>query len=105
MKARKKSNTYSVNTRLEYVVDNKPILIATSHVDVKYKWVNKEPTDEIEGYTYHFVQDGVNPFSVKVAEKLDKIPDYLTEVELENFEAIEFQGKVFFRASRIKVTK
>lgn len=105
MKAQNTKNTYNADTRKKYIKDDIPLLIATSNVETKYKWVNQKRTDEIEGYAYHFAQDGVNPFVVKVAEKSDTLPDYLTPVELENFEAIEYKGRVYFRASRIKVVK
>ncbi|MFT8425150.1 MAG: hypothetical protein ABF682_02425 [Liquorilactobacillus sp.] len=60
--------------------------------------------DEIKGYKLYFSQEGVNPFAVKF-EKMPSLPPFLSEVKLDNLEAIEIHSNVYFSAEGVRVVK
>ena len=93
-------NCYQEITAKKYLSDEKSIINVSSEIEVQYKWIEGKRTEDITGYKLFFAQEGVNPFAVKFAEK-PKLPKFLSEVLLEQLEAIEIRSAVYFRAESV----
>ncbi|HHK2071886.1 TPA: hypothetical protein ACQLDR_001581 [Enterococcus faecalis] len=104
MKTRNSQSTYSSETTGKYIADDKPIYNVSSEVETQYNYIEKKRTDEVKGYKLYFSQEGVNPFAVKFV-KMPTLPPFLSEVKLDNLEAIEIRSNVYFRAEGIRVVK
>lgn len=104
MKTRNLQSSYSSETTAKYITDDKPIYSVSSEVETQYNYIEKKRTDEVKGYKLYFSQEGVNPFAVKF-EKMPTLPPFLSEVKLDNLEAIEIRSNVYFRAEGIRVVK
>lgn len=97
-------NSYSEATSALYISDKAPIINVSSEIEKQYNWIDNKRTDEVVGYKAYFVQEGVNPFAVKF-EKEPALPPFLSEVKLDNLEAIEIRSNVYFRATGVRVVK
>lgn len=104
MKTHNSQSSYSSETTGKYIVDDKPIYNISSEVETQYNYIEKKRTDEVKGYKLYFSQEGVNPFAVKFA-KMPSLPPFLSEVKLDNLEAIEIRSNVYFRAEGVRVVK
>ena len=100
MYRKNEKNNYSETTVDKYLSDKTPIISVSAEIETQYKWSERKRTEEVTGYKLFFVQEGVNPFAVKFAEK-PKLPKFLSEVLLEKLEAIEIRSKVYFRAESV----
>ena len=98
------ANSYSGATSALYIDENKSIINVSSEIEKQYNWIDGKRTDEVVGYRAYFVQEGVNPFVVKF-EKEPTLPTFLSEVKLDNLEAIEIRSNVYFRATGVRVVK
>lgn len=98
------SNHYSEETAHQYIKKGLPLKCATSFIEVQHEYVENKRTDKITGYKVWFVQEGLNPFSVKF-EKEPRLPSFLALVELENLQGIEIRNNVYFKATGIKEIK
>ncbi len=98
------NSSYSETTANSYLSDKKPIISVSAEIEIQNKWVEGKRTEEVTGYKLFFVQEGVNPFAVKFAEK-PKLPKFLSEVALEKLEAIEIRSRVYFRAEAVEEKK
>lgn len=98
------ANSYSGATSALYIDENKSIINVSSEIEKQYNWIDGKRTDEVVGYRAYFVQEGVNPFVVKF-EKEPTLPPFLSEVRLNNLEAIEIRSNVYFRATGVRVVK
>ena len=99
MKTHNSQSSYSSETTGKYIVDDKPIYNVSSEVETQYNYIEKKRTDEVKGYKLYISQEGVNPFAVK------SLPPFLSEVKLDNLEAIEIRSNVYFRAEGVRVVK
>ncbi len=97
-------NAYSEEKANEFVVTGVPIQCTTSAIEMQYKYVDKQRTDEITGYKLWFIQKGLNPFTVKF-DKKPELPEFLALVEFEHLTAIEIRSNVYFKADGLKVVK
>ena len=105
MKTKNAKSAYSAETVSKYLADDNPFYNVSSEIETKYKYtVDNKRTDEIESYKLYFAQEGVNPFPVKFLKK-PSLPPFLSEVELDNLEAIEIRSNVYFRAEGVRVIK
>lgn len=104
MKTRNSQSSYSQETTAKYIADDKPIYNVSSEVETQYNYIEKKRTDEVKGFKLYFSQEGVNPFAVKFA-KMPSLPPFLSEVKLDNLEAIEIRSNVYFRAEGVSVVK
>ena len=75
----------------------KKAIALSPQAEIRMKYVNNLPTDEIDSYRYWFVIEGLQPFEVKFSQ--------FDEVELENPEACNIKGNIYFRASSATVIK
>ncbi|MGY0180723.1 hypothetical protein [Lactococcus garvieae] len=97
-------NTYSKDKAEEFVATGVPVHCTTSAIEIQYKYVDKQRTDEIVGYKLWFIQKGLNPFTVKFEQK-PELPEFLSIVEFNNLTAIEIRSNVYFKADSLKVVK
>src|SRR5699024_7858990 len=104
MRTKNSLNSYNESTAQQYLSTEKPIINASSEIEIQYNWIDGKRTDEITGYKLYFSQDGVNPFAVKFKKK-PSLPIFLAEVKLDSLEAIEIRSNVYFRAEGIRVVK
>lgn len=105
MKTKNKKSSYSLETAVKYIQDDKPIYNVSSEIETQLVWTDDgKRTDEVAGYKIYFSQEGVNPFAVKFA-KMPSLPPFLSEVKLDNLEAIEIRSNVYFRAEGVRVVK
>lgn len=98
------SNHYSEATARKFILPDKPTQCTTSFIETQYEYVDKQRTDTIKGYKLWFVQEGLNPFSVKF-EKKPTLPPFLSIVEFDTLEGIEIRNNVYFKADGFKVVK
>ena len=98
------SGRYLESTAYENIRKDKPVQCVTSFIEVQYEYLDKQRTDNIKGYKLWFVQEGLNPFTVKF-EKKPELPAFLSVVEFENSQGIEVRSNVFFKADGLKVVK
>ncbi|MGO3096117.1 MAG: hypothetical protein ACTIIY_08380 [Lacticaseibacillus paracasei] len=104
MRAFKKSG-YSPEVAEDYIDSKKPVIFLSSFVEKQFKYEDNHRTNEVSGYKYWFVQEGLNPFSVKFSEELNEGLNLLDEVFFVELEGIEIRGNVYFRAKDVKSTK
>lgn len=98
------SNQYSESTARKFIVTNVPIKCATTFIENQYEYFDKQRTDNIKGYKLWFVQEGLNPFTVKFNKKRD-LPPFLSIIEFDNLQGIEIRSNVYFKAGGLKVVK
>ncbi|EMW5757449.1 hypothetical protein AAFC71_001810 [Enterococcus faecalis] len=104
MKTKHSKKPYSEATATLYVNNKAPFINVSSEIEKQYNWIDGKRTDEVIGYKVYFVQEGVNPFAVKF-ENEPTLPPFLSEVKLDNLEAIEIRSNVYFRATGVRVVK
>ncbi|MDT2668629.1 hypothetical protein [Enterococcus dongliensis] len=104
MKTKNSKSSYSEATATLYINGKTPIFNVSSEIEKQYNWIDNKRTDEVVGYKAYFVQEGVNPFAVKF-EQEPTLPPFLSEVKLDNLEAIEIRSNVYFRATGVRVVK
>ena len=104
MKAIRRNGGYSTDTANNYVNENQNIYNLSTQLEVRRKWQDNHPTDEISGYMAWFSQKGLEPFQVKFESKV-KLPAYLAKVNFDNLEACEVRNNVYFRAVALKEVK
>ena len=104
MRIKNSLNSYNEAATQKYISENNPIINVSSEIEIQYKWIEKNRTDEITGYKLYFSQEGLNPFAVKF-EKKPTLPPFLSEVKLDKLEAIEIRSNVYFRSEGIRVVK
>lgn len=98
------SNQYSETAALKFIPKNVPVKCVTSFIETQYEYVDKQRTDNIKGYKFWFIQEGLNPFTVKFDHK-PELPKFLSIVEFENLQGIEIRSNVYFKADSLKVVK
>lgn len=98
------TNHYSEATAQKFILPEKPIYCTTSFVETQYEYVDNQRTETIRGYKLWFVQEGLNPFSVKF-ETQPKLPAFLSIIQFENLQGIEIRNNVYFKAAGFKVIK
>ena len=81
----------------------KKAIALSPQAEIRMKYVNNLPTDEIDSYRYWFVIEGLQPFEVKFSAPQDI--SQFDEVELEYPEACNIKGNIYFRASSATVIK
>lgn len=100
----KKTGGYSFDRASQYIdVESAALLLTTEAIPMK-KFEDNKPTDVVEFYRYWFLQEGTEPFEVKLKEELSS-PTYLGNYVFENIEATLFNNNVFFRADSAKAVK
>ncbi|MBB2507474.1 hypothetical protein G5S33_00865 [Staphylococcus cohnii subsp. cohnii] len=99
-----KKNGYSSEVAKRYVED-KDIYFVSSFPEVQFKYENDQRTNEITGYKYYFLQEGLNPFIIKFEDEIKELPPFLSKVTIENLEGIEIRSNVYFKAQSITVAK
>ena len=104
MKIRNSQSSYSQETTAKYIADDKPIYNVSSEVETQYNYIEKKRTDEVKGFKLYFSQEGLNPFAVYFS-KMPSLPPFISEVKLDNLEAIEIRSNVYFRAEGVSVVK
>lgn len=101
MRARNNSG-YSSATASKYADVNGKFIVLTTQPEESVVWKDSQPTDEVNGYKYWFIQvDGQEPFKVKFKKKLQGI-SFLDQVGLKQLEACEIQRNVYFKADGIE---
>lgn len=98
------NNQYSEATARKYITTEVPTLCTTSFIETQFEYVDKQRTENIRGYQLWFVQEGLNPFSVKFETK-PTLPPFLSNVEFANLRGIEIRNNVYFKADGLKVIK
>lgn len=98
------SNQYSEAAARKFIVTNVPTKCATTFIETQFEYVDKQRTETIKGYKLWFVQEGLNPFTVKF-DKKPELPPFLSIVEFENLQGIEIRSNVYFKADSLKVVK
>lgn len=98
------TNQYSEATAQKFINSNIPVKCVTSFIETQYEYVEKQRTDNIKGYKLWFIQEGLNPFTIKFDKKPD-LPSFLSIVEFENLQGIEIRSNVYFKADKLKVVK
>ncbi|SEN16198.1 hypothetical protein SAMN04487786_3302 [Paenisporosarcina quisquiliarum] len=98
------SNQYSESIARKFISTNVPTKCATTFIETQYEYVDKQRTDNIKGYKLWFVQEGLNPFTVKFTKKPD-LPTFLSIIEFDNLQGIEIRSNVYFKAEGLKVVK
>lgn len=101
---RRNTSGYSAKLVTTYLDTAKPIRNASTELTPQYEWVDNKPTDKIVGYRAWFIQEGVDPFTIKFTNKV-KLPKYLGKVEFDGLEACEVRNNVYFRAESVKEVK
>ncbi|MEK5133099.1 hypothetical protein NST39_03355 [Bacillus sp. FSL W8-0645] len=104
MKTKNSKSEYNEETAKQYISDDKPIINVSSEVETQYKWIEGKRTDEVTGYKLYFTQEGVNPFVIKFVNN-PVLPPFLSEVKLDNLQAIEIRSNVYFRSEGVRVVK
>lgn len=105
MYVKSNKNGYSKTIGEKYVDQSRPLYFVSSEVEIVKVWENGRPTDEIDGYRYSFVQEGVNPFKIKFQNDLKELPPLLSQIKVPDLEGIEVRNKVYFRANELEVVK
>ncbi|CDX64495.1 Putative uncharacterized protein [Leuconostoc citreum] len=98
------SSRYLESTAYENIRKDQPVQCVTAFVEVQYEYVDKQRTDNIKGYKLWFIQEGLNPFSIKFQKK-PELPPFLSIVEFENLQGIEIRSNVYFKADGMRVVK
>lgn len=104
MKIKNSQSKYNEETAKQYISADKPIINVSSEIETQYNWIEGKRTDEVTGYKLYFAQEGVNPFAVKFVEN-PSLPPFLSEVKLDNLQAIEIRSNVYFRSEGVRVVK
>ncbi|AZR98430.1 TPA: hypothetical protein ACGOYL_000867 [Streptococcus suis] len=71
--------------------------------EVRMKYVDNAPTNEIDSYRYWFVIEGQQPFEVKFSNPQNI--EQFDEIKFENPEACNVRGNIYFRANSATVIK
>lgn len=100
----KNTSSYSEGTAQKFIASDKPIHCVTSFIETQYEYVEKQRTDTVRGYKLWFVQEGLNPFSIKF-ETQPTLPPFLATITLDNLQGIEIRNNVYFKANGLKVVK
>ncbi|EMG9622865.1 hypothetical protein V5420_002120 [Listeria monocytogenes] len=98
------TNHYTETTAQKFIVSDKPVQCVTTFMETQYEYVEKQRTDTIKGYKLWFIQEGLNPFSVKF-EQQPTVPPFLAVIEFEHLQGIEIRNNVYFKADGLKVVK
>ena len=77
-----------------YLINTEPIL--------QYEYSDNQRTDKIIGYKYWFIQKHTEPFQIKFPAELNKNIKVFEGYKIENLEAFEIDGNVYFRANSIQ---
>lgn len=101
---RRNTSGYSAKLVTTYLDMAKPIRNLSTELTPQYEWVDNKPTDKIVGYRAWFIQEGVDPFTIKFTNKV-KLPKYLGKAEFDGLEACEVRNNVYFRAESVKEVK
>ena len=99
-----KTNQYSEAVAHKFINSNVPTKCATTFIETQYEYVDKQRTENIKGYKLWFIQEGLNPFTVKFTKK-PELPPFLSIVDFENLQGIEIRSNVYFKADGLKVVK
>lgn len=97
IKIRQRKGGYSTTTAQDYISPNLPIYSLSTELEIQQKFEDGKPTGEILGYKAYFIQEGLEPFQVKFADK-PQLPSFLSTVRFEGLEACEVAYSVYFRA-------
>lgn len=97
-------NQYSEAVARKFINSSVSTKCVTTFIETQYEYVDKQRTDNIKGYKLWFIQEGLNPFTVKFAKK-PALPPFLSIVDFENLQGIEIRSNVYFKADGLKVVK
>ncbi|MCT4443941.1 MULTISPECIES: hypothetical protein [Lactiplantibacillus] len=98
-------DNYDAQTAEQFISEGQIVKSLTAEVDVKMKWKDNKPTDEVSGYNYWFGTEGLNPFEVKFDHELEDLPAQFADVSFENLRAIQIRSNVYFKADGIRAVK
>jgi len=98
------TNQYSEVIARKFINSSVPTKCVTTFIETQYEYVDQQRTDKIKGYKLWFIQEGLNPFTIKFINK-PVLPPFLSIVEFENLQAIEIRSNVYFKADGLKVVK
>lgn len=98
------TNQYSEAVARKFISSSVPTKCVTTFIETQYEYVDKQRTDNVKGYKLWFIQEGLNPFTIKFTKK-PALPPFLSIVEFENLQGIEIRSNVFFKADDLKVVK
>lgn len=104
MKIINRSSQYLESTANQYVSIDKPVYSLSPSVEVKYRWEDNRPTQEVSGYQLTFIQEGLPPFNVKFDTE-PSVPKFLGKVVFDQLSALEVRANVYFRAGGVKEAK
>ncbi|BCK44108.1 hypothetical protein DAT299_16720 [Streptococcus suis] len=71
--------------------------------EIRMKYIDNAPTNDIDSYRYWFVIEGQQPFEVKFSNPQNI--EQFDEIEFENPEACNVRGNIYFRANSANVIK
>lgn len=83
------SSQYSEATARKFIVTNVPAKCATTFIETQFEYVDKQRTDTIKGYKLWFVQEGLNPFTVKF-DKKPELPHFFLLWNLKTYKGLRF---------------
>lgn len=100
----KNSSSYSEQTANDYINPKVPVKCATSTIETIFDYQDGKRTENVKGYRLWFVQEGLNPFTVKF-ETQPVLPEFLALVKFDNLQGIEIRNNVYFKADGISEVK
>lgn len=95
---------YSNTTANKYMKVDKAIHSVSTELEPQQLFEDGKPTGEIIAYKATFIQEGLEPFQVKFADKIE-LPKFLNLVQFDNLQACEVRYNVYFKADGIKEVK
>ncbi|MFS8961146.1 hypothetical protein [Streptococcus mitis] len=97
-----KAKTGYSNQLFQEIFDNeKTAIVLSPEANIRMKYVDNSPTNEIDSYRYWFVIKGQQPFEVKFSSQ--QTIEQFDEIEFQGAEACNVRGNIYFRANSVTV--
>lgn len=94
----KKNGGYSQELARQCISIEEEVRLLTLKAQLVRKFVDDKATDEIEWYKYWFIQEGSEPFEVKLKAELTDT-SFLDKMIFDGIEATVYKNNIFFRAN------
>ena len=97
----KAKSGYSSQLFQEIFGNEKTAIVLSPEPNIRMKYVDNSPTNEIDSYRYWFVIKGQQPFEVKFSSQ--QTIEQFNEIEFQGAEACNVRGNIYFRANSVIV--
>lgn len=93
-------HSYSSDTAKKYINSGKDLMLASAHIEETFDY-DENHNRNITGQRIWLIQEGLNPFYIKLPTGVKIDVKQFDKISLNNLEAIEIKNNVYFRAESI----